>query len=83
MENKVLIKLYASEIEESYEMFIPINKTIGEITELLCKLVNDLSEVYPKRKNACLCNKFTGIIYDTSKLVIQTDIRNGTELVIF
>ena len=83
MKYKVLIKLFVPEIEETYEMYIPINKTIGEISELLSKLVNDLSKVYPIKKNACLCNRYTGIIYEKQYLIRNTDIRNGTELIIF
>ena len=83
MKYKVLIKLFVPEIEETYEMYIPINKTIGEISELLSKLVNDLSKVYPVKKNACLCNRYTGIIYEKQYLIRNTDIRNGTDLIIF
>lgn len=83
MEYKVLIKLYVPEIEETYEMYIPVNKYIGEICELLCKLINDLSKVYPLKKNACLCNRYTGVIYEKNTIIRQTDIRNGTELIIF
>lgn len=83
MEYKVLIKLYVPEIEETYEMYIPINKIIGEICELLCKIVNDLSKTYPIRKNASLCNRRTGKIYDKNIPIRESDIKNGTELVIF
>ena len=83
MEYKVLIRLYVPQIEEIYEMYIPINKTIGEVSELLCNLIFDLSKVYPKRKNARLCNRRTGIIYERNFVIRQTDIRNGSELIIF
>ncbi len=83
MKYKVLIKLYVPEIEETYEMYIPINKTIGEICELLTKIVNDLSKVYPVRKNACLCNRRSGFIYDKNQNIKDSDIKNGSELVIF
>ena len=83
MEYKVLIKLYVPEIEETYELYIPVNKYIGEIAELLCKIVNNLSRVYPAKKNACLCNRRTGVIYERINTIRQTDIRNGTELVLF
>ena len=83
MEQKVLIKLYVPEIEEIYEMYIPINKTIGEVCELLCKLVNDVSKVYPIKKNACLCNRRTGKIYKKNIFIKDSDVKNGTELVIF
>lgn len=83
MEDKILIRLFVPEIEETYEMFIPVNKYVGELCELFCKLINDLSKVYPVRSNACLCNRRTGLIYEKNVLVRQTDIRNGTELIIF
>lgn len=83
MEYKVLIKLYVPEIEENYEMYIPVNKYVGEVSILLCEIINDLSKIYPTKKNASLCNRHTGIIYEKNTLVRNTDIRNGTELVIF
>ena len=83
MEYKVLIKLYVPEIEENYEMYIPVNKYVGELALLLCKIVNDLSKVYPIKNNACLCNRHTGIIYEKNISVRDTNIRNGTELILF
>lgn len=83
MEYKVLIKLYVPEIEETYEVYIPINKTIGEIAILLSKLVNNLSKIYPEKNNACLCNRQNGTIYNRSDSIRQTDIRNGSQLILF
>lgn len=80
---KVLIKLYVPEIDEAYEMFIPINKTIGEISFLLCKLVNNFSKVYPIRNNTRLVNRVTGEIYDRNITVRESNIRNGSQLIIF
>lgn len=82
-EYKVLIKLYVPMIEETYEMYIPINKYVGEIAELLTKIVNDISKVYPIKNNAMLCNRHTGKIYDNKVTIRQTDIRNGTRLVLY
>lgn len=83
MEYKVLIKLFVPEIDETYEMYIPVNLHIGEISNLFCELTNDLSKVYPIKKNIRLCNRSTGFIYNKSDIVLKTDIRNGTELVMF
>ncbi len=81
MEYKVLIKLIVPEIEESYEAFIPINKTVGEVLMLLNQMVNNLSAVYPLKNGALLYNRYTGIIYTGNVFVRDTDIKNGTELV--
>ena len=80
MEYKVYIRLFVPEIEDSYEAFIPINKTVGEITVLLNQLVSNLSGVYPQDKNIILYNRRTGTPYSRGVLVRDTDIKNGTEL---
>ena len=82
MEYKVLIKLFVPEIEESYEMYIPINKTIGEISRSLNQLVNNLSGIYPAPKNVFLYNRHNNTLYSRNLLIRETDIRNGTELVL-
>ena len=80
---KVLIKLYVPEIDETYEMYIPINKTIGEISYSLCKMINNMTKCYPIRNNARLLNRHTGIIYDRDITIRDSDIRNGSHLIIY
>ena len=80
MEYKVFVRLFVPEIEDSYEAFIPINKTVGEITVLFNQLVSNLSGIYPQDKNIILYNRRTGVPYDRNLLIRDTDIRNGTEL---
>ncbi len=82
MEYKVLIKLFVPEIDETYEFYIPVNKFVGDISVLLTSVVRELSNVYPVRENALLCNRITGQIYPKDYLIRQTNIRNGTELVL-
>ena len=83
MDYKILIRLFVPEINEIYELYIPINKYIGDITVSLNKIVNDLSKIYPLKENVFLCNRRTGEIYKKNMAIRQTDIRNGTELVMF
>ena len=81
MEYKVLIRLFVPEIEETYEMYIPVNKTISEISGSLNQLVTSISGVYPIQKNIFLYNRRTNALYEGNLMVRETDIRNGTELV--
>ncbi len=80
---KVLIKLYVPEIDEVYEMYIPINKTVGEISCSLTKLINNITKVYPVRNNTRLLNRDTGQIYERDITIRESDIRNGSQLVIY
>lgn len=81
MEYKVLITLLIPEIEEKYEMYLPVNKKIGDICYMLSKIINDLSKVYPEKKNGILYNVETGLSYSPGSLLRDTDIKNGTELI--
>lgn len=83
MKNKVLIKLYVPELSDSYELFIPVNELIWKITKLISKSLNDLTDcVFPLDKQVVLMNKNSGKIYDYNDIVIDTDIRNSTELIL-
>lgn len=84
MDYKVLVKLLVPEIEKSYEIYIPVNRTVGEVCLLINKLVNeDTSEIYPLREKVALCNRFTSEIYQMSSYIRDTNIRNGSQLIFF
>lgn len=81
MEYKVLVTIYLPEIEEKYEMYLPVNKYVGDILYTLSKIFNDSCKVFPERKNAILFNVDTGNSYNPQVLLRNTDIKNGSELI--
>ena len=82
MENKVLINLYVPFLEKKYEVFLPVNKKIGDIIYLLAKALNDITGgYYVYRKNERLYNRLNGAEYTLGEIIKHTNIRNGTELV--
>ena len=79
--NKVLIKLYVPTIGKDYDVFIPVNEFIWKVNKLLVKSVSDLTDgTFPIRKNYALINANSGKIYNNNEVIINTDIRNTTEL---
>ena len=81
--NKVFIKLYVPLIEETYEMFIPIDKEICDIIKLLVKAINDLVDTdYALTTETGIYNKATGEKYDSNLKVCNTNIKNGIDLVL-
>lgn len=82
MEYKVLIKLYVPTIEEQYDIWIPIGKRINEIVILLSKAINEMTMGgYQPETMPILYNKITGGYYNITQRVMDTDIINGTELI--
>ncbi len=83
MNNKVLIELVVPVLEVRYDVYIPVNKKIGNVIILLSKVVSDLSMGYFK-ENDCnmLYDGDTGEKYGVDVLVRNTNIRNGSRLIL-
>lgn len=83
MENKILIKLIVPELNETYDLFIPVNEYIWKIIKLSVNAVSDLSRgALDMNKTYYLINKENGSIYQSNQIIINTDIRNSTELIL-
>ena len=83
MKNKVLIKLSMPELMVDYDIFIPVNEIIWKIKKMIIKSISDMSSIpLDMNANYLLINKTTSKIYDNNEIVIDTDIRNCTELMI-
>ena len=80
--NKVHVILFVPMIEEKYEMFIPISKKIGIISKLLTKSINEMSDGAFPIKDSLLYNKDDGKIYDFNITVKESNIRNGSEIIL-
>ena len=81
--NKILIELEITLIEKKYDLFIPINKKIGTIKKLIESSLSDLTDNdYEIREDANLYSKDTGEIYDVNKTVKDTDLQNGSRIIL-
>lgn len=84
MKNKILIQLIVPELEEKYDVFIPVNRRIGSIVEILNKTLYEItSGIYNiENSDRLLYNSKTGEKYNAQDLVRNTNIRNGTKIVL-
>lgn len=83
MNNKVLIKLVIPEIDESFDIFIPINEILWKVKKMLVKSAGDLIlKSLDTNKNYILINKNTLEIYPNNIQIAKTDIENGTEIIL-
>lgn len=83
MRNKVLVKVEFIEYNVIFEIFIPVNEIIWRISLLIQKSAADLLGVNSNKDKYVIINKKTNEVYDVNKIVRETDIRNGTELVFY
>ena len=81
--NKVLVKLYVPVFEEQFDVWIPLNRKIYNVIDLLVKVVDDFNggNYTPKRKPV-LYNKITAEPYNINMNVKEAGIKNSTEIVL-
>lgn len=83
MKNKILIELIVPEIDMKYNLYIPINKKVGNVIVLLNKAVRELSDgLYEGNDKTSLYDRKTGEKYSINSLIRQTNVRNGSSLIL-
>lgn len=81
--NRVLVKIIFPKIDKQYDVWLPLNKKIYNIINLLIKGVNELNDgIYQTKEIPSLYNKTSGEIYDLNIKIEDTNIKNGTELIL-
>ena len=83
MKNKILVELEVPLIEKKYDLFISTNKKIGTIKRLIENALVDLTDnAYVPRDDSNFYSKETGQIFDVNKTVRDTELRNGSRIIL-
>lgn len=83
MSNKVLINLYVPTLGESYDLFIPVNEIMWKVNRLIVKMISDSTEgMFNLDRDYAMINVDTGRVYDNNDIIINTDIRNATKILL-
>ena len=85
MKTKVIIKAIFPSLDRCYDIKIPVNEVLWKVCKLLSKAIYDMNgiNIDVMGSSFVMMNKTTGTIYNLNTTVIDTDIRNGTEIVFF
>ena len=83
MKNKILIELIVPDIDKKFMLFVPINKKVGNIIVLLNKSIAELSGgLFVGNSRTSLYNKATGEKLHFDALIRNTNVRNGSTLIL-
>ena len=82
MNSKVLVKIVVFSIEKEFDCFLPINEKIYNIKKIIIKYLFDNSISEDEYNKYALINGRTSRIYNNNDRIGNTDIRNGTEIII-
>ena len=83
MKNKVLIKLIIPGLDTTFDVFIPVNELVWKVEKLMIKAVSDLSNIrLDLNREYILLNKDNARVYNNNEIILDTDIRNSSELIL-
>lgn len=81
--NKILIELSIPLIEKTYDLYIPINKKIGTVKKLIEEGLIELTDNdYIVKEDSNFYSMETGEVYDVNKTVRETDLKNGSRIIL-
>ena len=70
-------------IEKTYDLYIPINKKIGTVKGLIEESLVELTDkAYEIREDTNFFSKETGEIYNVNSTVVDTDLENGSRIIL-
>ena len=78
-DNKLFINLYVLILDKHFELFVPVDEKVGNIVNLLDR---SLLDMFSKNKNFSLLNVYSGNLYKNNDIVRNTDIQNGSKLIL-
>ena len=81
--NKYLVDVYLPASGEHFDVFLPINKFIGEVISLLADIAVSLSgNSFKRTTDTVLINAANGEVYNFNDTVFDAGIRNSTKLIL-
>ena len=83
IENKVLVTVNVPSLENKYDVYIPVNRKIYSVIKMLCNSLFTISQgAFIMKDNYLLYDANPGNIFDINALVRDTDIRNGSTIIL-
>ena len=81
--DKILVEVYLPSAVLTYDVYIPIESKISEITQLISNAITDISDnKYKKGVDITLCDFLTGKEYNQNTRVFETNLENGSKLML-
>ena len=79
---KILVHISIPQVDCNYDIMIPPKEKIINIINIVNKNIKNIYSDYNISSNSSLYNKYSGIKYDNSLLIEDSDIVNNTYLVL-
>ena len=83
IENKVLVSVNVPSLEQKFDIYIPVNRKVYSVIRMIKTTLVGLSlGSFDANEDCVLYNGTNGNVYDVNALVRETDIRNGSNVIL-
>ena len=83
IENKVLVSVNVPILEKKYDVYFPVNRRISNVIGMIKSSLFELSQgSFDMNNNYILYNMENGEPYDMNMLVRESNIRNGSKVIL-
>ncbi len=82
MEFRVYVIVEFPILDQKYELLVPIDRRIHDLIAVLKKAIPELSEDFYDRREPVIMSKTSGEVYDLNVVIKNTNIKNGTRLIV-
>lgn len=81
--DKVIVEVYVPVIDNTFDMFLPLQSPMSEVLELMKRAVIEMSDGrFQADENTILCRREDGTILNINLSVYELGIQNGTKLML-
>lgn len=81
--DKILVEVYLPAANCTFDVYIPLKMKIHEVTLLLSKTAEDLSNgFFTASKDTILCDRYNGEIFNVNMSVEELNLCNGFKLIL-
>ena len=82
MDFRVYVTIEMPILDKKYELFVPIDRRVHDLIEILQKSIPELKEGYYKENKLNLYSRSTGEVYDMNLIIKYSNIKMGTRLIL-
>lgn len=80
---KVLVDVFVPVLNKCFEMFIPLELQMYDVSELIKRAVTEISDGrFIANEDTTICYRNDGTIIDINLSVYELEIRNGSKLML-
>ena len=82
MEFRVYVVIEMPVLDKKIELLVPIDRRIHDLISVLKKAIPELDDDFYERREPVIMGKTTGELYDMNVVIKNTNIKNGTRLIL-